>query len=60
MTQLTKSQQTQETPKNEAPGVAPVDFTGLSDSEVKEQSERVRAQVAFRVDAHIAEHRGRS
>lgn len=43
MTQLTKSQQTQETPKNEAPGVAPVDL-----------------QVAFRVDAHIAEHRGRS
>lgn len=39
---------------------APFDFTGLSDAEVKEQAERVRSQVAFRVDAHIAKHRGES
>ena len=39
---------------------APIDFTGLSNEEVKEQAERVRAQIASRVDAHIAEHRGES
>lgn len=39
---------------------APLDFTGLSDAEVKEQAERVRAQIASRVDAHIDEHRGHS
>ena len=39
---------------------APVDFTGLSNVEVKEQAERVRAQVASRVDAHIAEYWGES